>query len=146
MRFFNSPVKRAGVLVLLAVLPILLANSQAPQTVTLTVDYADGIQKQFVLPFKSGMTVFDAMNAAQTTGHGLKYDYQGSGGPPQNYFLTRIDDVKNQGGGSSARNWVFWVNDIYSNKGFGTCAIGPSDKVRWKFDTDNGQQPGNACR
>jgi hypothetical protein len=140
------PVKRAATLLLLILLPFLIASSQSPQTVTLTVDYEDGIQKHFVLPFKQNMTVFDLLNAAQNSGHGLKYDYKGAGGPPQNFFLTQIDDVKNQGGGSSAHNWSFWINDIYSNKGFGACAIGPSDKVLWKFDTDHGDPGGNACR
>jgi hypothetical protein len=130
---------------------VVCAYSQAPQTVQLTIDYNDGIQKQFVLPFKSGMTVFDAMTAAKTNPHdGLDFDCDKPRFPcdaaPPNRMLFRIDDVKNQGGGSSAKNWQFWVNTVYSGKGFGDCKIAASDQILWKFDTFHGQTPGNACR
>lgn len=146
----NSNLIRIGrartLLVALILLAVLGAQSQAPQTVQVTVDYNDGVQKQIVLPFKNGMTVFDAMTAAQNNPHAFTFRYNGTGGPPKNYFLTQIDDVRNQGGGTSAKNWVFWVNKVFSDQGFGVCKIGAGDQIVWKFDVFHGQQPGKACR
>lgn len=123
-----------------------LAHSQAAQTVELRVDYNDGVEKKLVLPFNSGMTVFDALNAAQKTPHGLKFDYSGKNGPAQTYFLTQIDDIKNENGGKNSRNWVFWVNNDFADKGFGVCKIAAGDHVLWKFDTFHQPKPGHACR
>ena len=126
-----------------------LARAQAVQTIHLTVDYNDGVKKEFVLPYKAGMTVFDAMTAAKANPHGLTFDCDPKfpcNGPPANRFLSIIDDVKNQGAGASAKNWLFWVNNVFSDKGFGVCGISPKDEVLWKFDVFHGQQPGHACR
>jgi hypothetical protein len=135
---------------LLAALLVVSAHSQAPQTIELTVDYNDGVEKQFVLPFTSGMTVFDAMTTAKANPHGLTFACDPKfpcSAAPANRMLASIDDVKNQGAGSSARNWQFWVNNIYSDQGFGVCKIRANDKVFWKFDTfHSGQQSGKACR
>jgi len=128
---------------------MLCAHAQAPQTIQLTVDYNDGVQKRFTLAFTPGMTVFDAMTAAKAKSHGLTFDCDPKfpcSGSPANRLLSIIDDVKNQGGGSSARNWVFWVNGISADKGFGACKLAPDDKVLWKFDTYRGETPGKACR
>ncbi|GAC1435625.1 MAG: hypothetical protein NVS1B11_24330 [Terriglobales bacterium] len=124
----------------------LLAHSQATQTIELRVDYNDGVEKKLVLPFNSGMTVFDALNAAQKTPHGLKFDYAGRNGPAQTYFLNQIDDLKNENGGKNSRNWVFWVNNDFADKGFGVCKIAAGDHVLWKFDTFHQAKPGHACR
>jgi hypothetical protein len=146
----NNRVARIGRAVfLVALLFFVGASGQGLQTIRLIVDYNDGVQKQFVLPLQSGMTVFDAMAAAKANPHGLTFDCDPKfpcSGAPANRLLASIDDVHNQGGGSAAKNWQFWVNDIYSDKGFGTCGIKADDKVLWKFDTYHGEQPGKACR
>jgi|SRR5579863_730290 len=122
-----------GVLLVL----VFCSYAQAPQTIHLTVNYNDGIEKRFTLPFKQGMTVFDAMTEATATQHGLafacdpKYPCNGS---PNNGFLTSIDDVKGQG---SSKYWALFVNDIYADKGFGTCKLHPNDEVVWKFGSTN---------
>jgi hypothetical protein len=133
----------------LAFVLIACAGAQAPQTVQLTVDYNDGVQEQFVLPLKTGMTVYDAMILAQANPHGLKFGCDPKypcDGPPANRLLSYIDDVRNQGGGSSAKNWLLRVNNVFSDQGFGVCKIGAADKVLWKFDTFQNQKPGKACR
>ncbi len=79
------------------------------------------------------MTVFDAMNLAQATPHGLKFAYEGS--TPYKYFLTQIDDVKNEGSGSGKRNWLYSVNGVPADKGFGIYKLKATDKVSWKFLT-----------
>ena len=121
-------------------------DSQSSQTIELRVDYSDGVEKRMVLPFQSGMTVFDVLSEAQQNPHGLKFSYTGSNGPAQNFFLRQIDDVKNESGGKNARNWVFWVNNDFADRGFGTCKIAVNDHVLWKFDTFHQLKPGHACR
>jgi len=128
---------------------VVCAQSQAPQTIQLTIDYNDGVQKQFVLPFQAGMTVFDAMTAAKANPHGLTFDCDPKfpcNAGRANRMLASIDDVKNQGSGASARNWVFWVNGVASDQGFGVCKIGSTDKILWKFDIYHAEQPRKACR
>lgn len=121
-------------------------HSQATPTIELRVDYNDGVEKKLVLPFNTGMTVFDVLSAAQKNPHGLKFDYAGTNGPAQTYFLNQIDDVKNESGGKNSRNWVFWVNNDFADKGFGVCKIAAGDHVLWKFDTFHQPKPGHACR
>jgi hypothetical protein len=139
----------ARLICLVALFLSICAHSQGPQTIELTVDYNDGVEKRFVLPFTANMTVFDAMTAAQSNPHGLTFACDPKfpcSGPPANRFLASIDDVKNQGAGATAKNWQFWVNKVYSDQGFGVCKIGADDKVFWKFDTWHGQHGGKACK
>jgi hypothetical protein len=131
---------------------LICASAQTPQTIQLTVDYSDGVRKEFVLPFKPGMTVFNAMTAAKASPHGLtfgcdpKFGGTSCSGSPASLLLSYIDDVKNQGAGASAKNWLFWVDDTFSDQGFGVCKIGQGDKVLWKFDIFKNEKQGKACR
>src|SRR5215472_9650244 len=75
-------------------------------TVRLVVDYGDGVIKTITgLPWAKGSTVLDVMNAAKSRPHGISFTYTGSGASA---FLTRIDDVANEGG--AKKNWQLWVN------------------------------------
>lgn len=131
-----------GVLALLAVVPALLTgmayargDAKASQvlTVRLIVDYSDGVQKHFTaIPWVKRMTVLDAMNIAKASPHGITFAYTGTG---RNAFLTKIDDLQNQGGGSEKKNWLYWVNTKLGNKSFGVFELQPSDVVLWKFET-----------
>jgi uncharacterized protein DUF4430 len=123
-------------------LPLLLAIAswaQAPKAnlnaVRLVIDFGDGVQKQFVLPWKQDMTVFDTMNLAQANPHGIKFAYAGS--TPHEYFLTQIDDVKNEGSGSGKRNWLYSVNTIPAKEGFGIYKLKATAKVSWKFSASH---------
>ena len=109
------------------------APKTSPKSVRLVIDYTDGVQKQFVLPWKQDITVFDAMNLAQANPHGIKFTYDGS--TPDKYFLTQIDDVKNEGSGSGKRNWLYSVNGMPADKSFGIYKLKPADKVSRKFST-----------
>jgi hypothetical protein len=134
---------------LVAIVLVVGAQPQRPQTIELTVDYNDGVEKIFVLPFTAGMTVFDAMADAKANPHGLTFDCDPKfpcSAAPANRLLMTIDDVRNQGAGSSAKNWQFWVNKVYADQGFGVCKVGPNDKVFWKFDVYHGEHSGKACR
>lgn len=92
-------------LLLLSVVSWAQAPKVSPTTaVRLVIDYSDGVQKQFGSPWTQDLTVFDAMNLAQANPHGIKFTYEGS--TPDKYFLTQIDDVKNEGSGRGKRNWL----------------------------------------
>ena len=102
------------------------------QTVRIVIDYNDGIQKVFAkIHLKAGMTVRDAMDAAQSSGHGIKYESKGSG---ETAFLTRVDDVQSQGGRGDKKNWVYTVNQKLADRGFGVYKLNAGDEVLWKFE------------
>jgi hypothetical protein len=106
-------------------------------TVRLVVDYGDGVIKTFTgLPWAKGSTVLDMMNAAKNRPHGISFSYTGSGASA---FLTRIDDVANEGGGGSKKNWQLWVNTSYADKSFGVYEVQPLDVVFWRFTTQEGK-------
>ena len=99
--------------------------------IRLIVDYGDGVEKHFTaIAWKKDMTVLDAMSQAKASPHGITFQHSGSGSTA---FLTRIDDLQNQGGGSGKRNWLFWVNTKLGDKSFGEYKLEPSDVVMWKF-------------
>lgn len=111
------------------------AEDEKPKVVHLIIDYDDGIEKRFSrIAWKKGMTVLDALNQAKMTGHGIDFQYTGSA---DTAFLVRIDDVKNEGGGKTKRNWLYWVNDKFADRSFGVYVLEPSDKVIWKFSLYN---------
>ena len=101
------------------------------RTVRLIVDYGDGVEKHFTaLAFRDGMTVLDAVKAAKASPHGIAFVHRGQG---PTALLTQIDDLKNQGGGRSKRNWLFKVNGKLATVGFGGYRLKPADVIRWTF-------------
>jgi hypothetical protein len=104
-------------------------------TVRLVVDYGDGVIRTITgLPWAKGSTVLDVMNAAKDRPHGISFSYTGSG---TSAFLTRIDDVANEGG--AKKNWQLWVNTSYADKSFGVYEVQPLDVVFWRFTTQAGK-------
>jgi hypothetical protein len=104
-------------------------------TVRLVVDYGDGVIKTITgLPWAKGAAVLDVMNAAKDRPHGISFSYTGSGASA---FLTRIDDVANEGG--AKKNWQLWVNTSYADRSFGVYEVQPLDVVFWRFTTQAGK-------
>jgi hypothetical protein len=100
-------------------------------TVRLVVDYGDGVIKTFTdLHWAKGSTILDVMNAAKDHPHGITFSYTGSGASA---FLTRIDDVANEGGSGAKKNWQLWINTSYADKSFGVYEVQPLDVVFWRF-------------
>jgi len=127
--------RRAAGLVLAAMLLAIPAVGERAHaqsaTVRLVVDYGDGVIKTITaLPWAKGSTVLDVMNAAKDRPHGISFSYAGSGASA---FLTRIDDVANEGG--AKKNWQLWVNTSYADKSFGVYEVQPLDVVFWRFAT-----------
>lgn len=116
----------AWVLLLGAVAPI----TAAEPTVSLTVDYGDGVEKKFTaLAWKEGLTVLDALSAAAKHPRGVKIDRRGNG---ELAFVTAIDDVKNDGG----KNWLYFVNEKAADRSCGIYALKSGDAVVWKFTAE----------
>ncbi len=93
-----------------------------------------GHQDVAQLPWAKGSTVLDVMNAAKNRPHGISFEYTGSGTAS---FLTRIDDLANQGGGK--KNWQLWVNTSYADKSFAVYEVQPLDVVFWRFTMQEGK-------
>ncbi len=107
---------------------VLLAAETAPQ-IRIVIDYGDGVEKHFTaLPWKEGMTVFDAMQAAKSHPRGVTFRHRGSGATA---FLLQIDDKENQG---REGNWVYRVNDKLAERSFGAQELKAGDAVLWKFE------------
>jgi len=137
----NRLTRRAAAILLAAtLLAIAVASDQAhaqSATVRLVVDYGDGVIKTISgLPWAKGSTVLDVMNAAKDRPHGISFSYTGSGASA---FLTRIDDVANEGGGGAKKNWQLWVNTSYAERSFGVYEVQPLDVVFWRFTTQAGK-------
>ena len=134
----------AGTLALAALLATIATPNRASfaadkpkaATVSLTVDYNDGVRKIFVLSWTKDMTVVDALNLAKANPHGLTYAATGSG---ETTMLTKIDDLQNQGGGANKKNWLYSVNDQLADRACGSYKLQPADSVLWKFDTYNAE-------
>jgi len=131
--------RAAGIILAMMLLAVAAAGERAPAqstTVRLVVDYGDGVIKTITgLPWAKGSTVLDVMNAAKDRPHGITFSYTGSGASA---FLTRIDDVANEGGSGAKKNWQLWVNTSYAERGFGVSELQPLDVVFWRFTTQAG--------
>lgn len=114
------------------------SSAAKAQTVRLVVDYGDGVEKHFAaLNWKKGLTVLDALNAAKASPHGITFEHAGSG---ETTFVTRIDDLKNEGARGGKRNWTYRVNEKLVDKGAGTYELKAGDAVRWVY-SDKGLKP-----
>ena len=132
--------RSAAILLAAMLLAIAAAGERAhaqSTTVRLVVDYGDGVIKTITgLPWAKGSTVLDVMNAAKERPHGISFSYTGSGASA---FLTRIDDVANEGGSGAKKNWQLWVNTSYAERSFGVYELQPLDVVFWRFATQAGK-------
>lgn len=123
----------SGVWIVVALLgAAALGVEPPPATVRLVVRYGDGAELHLTsLPWREGMTVLDALNAAKAHRHGIGFTHQGSG---RSALVTKIGDQKNEGGGETGKNWMFYVNDKPAEVGAGVLKLKPGDVVLWKFE------------
>jgi hypothetical protein len=132
--------RSTGILLATILLVAAAAGDRAhaqPATVRLVVDYGDGVIKTITdLPWGKGSIVLDVMNAAKGRPHGITFSYTGSGASA---FLTRIDDVANEGGGGAKKNWQLWINTSYADRSFGVYEVQALDVVFWRFTTQEGK-------
>lgn len=98
-------------------------------TVRLVVDYGDGVELHFrALPWREGMTVLDALSAAQAHRHGITFAHRGTG---SSAMITKIGDLKNEGDG---KNWLYSVNGKKAEQSAGVYKLKPLDAILWKFE------------
>jgi hypothetical protein len=103
-------------------------RESSPPVVRMVIDYDDGVEKHFArIPWHEGMTVMDALDYARKHARGIQFRHRGAGATA---FLTRIDDLENEGRG---RNWIFHVNGEPGDRSFAISVLKPSDTVLWKF-------------
>jgi hypothetical protein len=106
-------------------------SGTAAKTVTLTIDYGDGVEKRFkAIPWREGMTALDTMQFAGKHPRGIEYKMRGKG---KTAFLTRIDDLANRG--SRDGNWIYRVNGKQGQSSFALYRLKPQDAVLWTFGT-----------
>ncbi len=105
------------------------AAAQKTATVQLVVDYGDGAEQRFTaLPWKDGMTVLDALNAAQAHRHGITFVTRGKG---SSTLVTKIGDQANEGDG---KNWLYSVNEKRGEVSAGAQKVEPRDTILWRFE------------
>jgi Domain of unknown function (DUF4430) len=106
------------------------ARPQA-QAIELVIDYGDGSEKHFTgIAWKDSMTVFDVLRTAEKRPHGISVTSRGSG---ETLIVSKIDDLANQGGGKTDKNWIFHVNGQMGDESAGIATVRPGDRVLWKF-------------
>jgi hypothetical protein len=116
--------------------PRMAAAADPPATVRLVVDYGDDVQIRFgALPWKEGMTVIDALEAAGKLAHGVSSHHRGSGATA---LVTQIGDLKNAAPTKDRNStWMFWVNKNLAEVGAGSYMLHPRDIIVWKYTTPN---------
>lgn len=103
-------------------------TAQSVKAVRLVVDYGDGVEVHFkALPWREGMTVVDALEAAQKHPRGIKYVQRGRGA---NAMISEIGGKKNEGSG---KNWIFSVGGKTADVGAGAYELKPGDTILWEF-------------
>jgi hypothetical protein len=107
-------------------------STKDAKTVEVTVDYGDGAQRRYVLPYREGSTLLQVMEAVQMHPRGVSFKYRGRA---ETAFLTEIDQVQNEGRG---RNWLYRVNDLKGEESFGVHRVAPGDRIVWKFEKFGG--------
>ena len=111
----------------------------AAQAVQLIVDFGDGVEVHYTrLPWKEGMTALDALAAATKPRHAIRFEKVGSG---VNTKVTSIDELANEGGGRTRKNWMFYVNRKKSDVGSGAAQLGAGDVVLWRFERFDYNRP-----
>jgi hypothetical protein len=103
--------------------------SRTGETVSLTFRFGESDERKLEpIGWHQGMTVDDLMTAASRAPDGIRYAMRGAG---EMAFLTRIDDVANEG--ASGRNWTYTVNGARADKSFAVYELQPGDHVLWTF-------------
>ena len=108
--------------------------ANAATTVSLLIDYGDGVRKTFTdLPASPGMTVLDAMNAAKSHARPIAFTTTGSG---DTALLNSIDDLSNEGAAKhpgQSRAWQYWVDGAYGMTSIGAAKVNAGQRVSWAF-------------
>ncbi|HZZ71588.1 MAG TPA: DUF4430 domain-containing protein [Pirellulales bacterium] len=107
------------------------AAAPSVKPIMVEIDYGDGVKKEFAeLELTKDQTVLGALQAAHDHPHGIKFVAVGTGAQA---LVEQIDDLKNEGGGAKAKNWMFRVNGKEAERGAGDFSLSAGDRVLWRF-------------
>ena len=107
------------------------ADSPKAPSVTLVVDFGDGLTCTYIVEHKPEMTILNAMTVAKARpSRPLRFSHKGAG---ESAFLISIDESANEGGGRTSKNWFYRVNDQLGDESFGLKELNAGDKVLWHF-------------
>jgi hypothetical protein len=102
-----------------------------PTTVQLVIDFGDGFQKRYTrLAWKSGMTVWDLLDAAAKHPRPLRIQHQGE---KDTLLVLEIDGVA--GGGPDDRHWIYRVNKNLAERSAGVVEVQAGDTVLWRLES-----------
>jgi len=82
--------------------------------------------------WQDSMTVLDAMQEAAAQKPELRPLIEGQGAQT---FVHQIGDVRNEGGGANARNWIYRVNGRLAPDSAAVHPLAAGDVVLWRFET-----------
>jgi hypothetical protein len=103
-------------------------SAPAVTSISLTIDYGDGMQKRFPeIDWESG-TVADALRFAERHPRGIKTVTRGSG---ETAFLEAIDNLANEG--ANGKNWMFMIDGELAKQSFGATEVEVGADVLWVF-------------
>jgi hypothetical protein len=126
-----APEPMAGITTVRAAVPP-AATPPAKAHIRLIISYGDGVEKHFTsVAHTPGMTAADALLAAKAHPRGIKLELSGKGATA---FVIAIDELKNEGMGGAKKNWQFFINDRFGDRGAGAVELKPDDVVKWVFD------------
>lgn len=97
--------------------------------VKLTIDSGEPKVTTVKVPFQEKMTVRDLLQAAESQGVASVYEGQGEGA-----MVKSIQGISNQGGGETAKNWIFYVNGKQATISSAVYSIQPGDAIIWRFE------------
>lgn len=104
----------------------------ATGTVKLVIDDGSGNPRSYPeIPWAEGDTVLTAMDEATSASKPLRY---ATIGPDGTAFITRIDDLDNEGTGG--RNWIYSVNGKLADRSAALYETRPEDEILWKYTAE----------
>ncbi len=104
-------------------------NGSVTKELKLTIDTGEPKVTTVKVPFTDKMTVRDLLKAAEPQGITLIYEGEGEGA-----MLKSLQGVGNQGGGESAKNWIFYVNGKQATVSSAVYSLQPGDAIIWRFE------------
>ena len=100
----------------------------APISVSLVIDLPVGDDPILTgLPAGAGDTIFDVMQTAATNGM-IVFTSSGRG---ETAFVSSLMGLEN--GGASGRNWLYCVNGVLGEVGFGAHKLIDGDEILWSY-------------
>ena len=117
--------------------PIL--RQAAEGSASLSIEFGDQRDRSFAnLDWHEGDTVQQLLEKARQADATFEFKQFGTG---ESAFVSEIDGQANEGGGETARNWIFYVNGERATVSVATQPIASGDHVAWKLERYEAPSP-----